>query len=133
MGSDRSLRRVRNEDSSPDLPRRLAARPLFFEGAPLAHRVHRAPVALVAEHGELPLARKALKRLALECGLGADVVERLPPENEETAVDPALVELGLLAELLSEFASDVQLAKTARWPHARDRRELSLRAVGLEQ
>src|SRR5439155_10941043 len=69
----------------------------------------------------------------LECALGPDRVERLPPENEEPAVHPPLVDLGLLAELRSEIASDVQLAETPRRPHARDRRELSLRAVELEE
>src|SRR5438552_11329626 len=98
----------------PDLPRRLAARPLFFESAPFAHRVHWTPVPLVAEDRELSLARETLERLALEYGVRADVVERLPPEDEETAVDPPLVELGHLAELLRKAASDVQLPKTTR-------------------
>src|SRR5207247_11204793 len=98
----------------PVLPRWLAARPLFFQAAPLAHRVHRAPVPLVAEDRELSVACEALERLALECGLGPDVVERLPPENEEAAVDPALVELGLLADILSEIDSGVRLVATDR-------------------
>src|SRR6266550_571871 len=120
-------------NSLPDLPRRLAAGPLFFEGAALPHRVHRAPVPLMPEDRELSLACEALERLALEDRVGADVVERLPPEDEEAAVDPALVQLGLLAELLGELAADVQLAEAARRPNSGDRRELSLLAVELEE
>src|SRR5439155_3594710 len=57
----------------------------------------------------------------------------LAAEDEKTAVDPALVELGLLAELLGEITADVQLAEAARRPDRGDRRELSLLAVKLEK
>src|SRR5438034_10601466 len=117
----------------PDLPGRLAACPLLFECTPFTHRVHRAPVPFMLEDRELSVARQPLERLALEDGLRADVVEGLSLEDEETTVDPSLIELRLLAELRGEVAADVQLTETARRPNSGDRRELPLLPVELEK
>src|SRR2546423_12420585 len=131
------LRRPRRSASSrsdlPDFPGRLPARPFLFERTAFAHRVHRTPVPLVLENGQLAFTREAFERFALQDRVRTDVIERLPPEDEKAAVDPALVELGLLAELLGQIASNVQLAEATGRPNARDRRELPLLTVEFKE
>ncbi len=85
----------------------------------------------MAKDGELSVPRQPLERFTLEDRLGSDVVERLPAEDEETSVDPPLVELRLLPKLFRQVTADVELAETARRPNRRDCRQLALLAMEL--
>ena len=62
-----------------------------------------------------------------------DVVEDAGLEHEETAVDPALRHLGLLLELGDHRPLDVQLAEAGRRVDGRDRGQLPVAPVELDE
>src|SRR5688500_19120527 len=85
--------------SRPDLPGRRARAPEVLEYVLVAQRVHVLPVAGMAPGAELAVVREALHRLTLPHGrIAFDIVEDAGLEHEESAVDPGVVALGLLAE-----------------------------------
>ena len=78
-----------------------------------ADGVHRPPITLVSKYRELSLARQLFEWLPLEYRIRSDEGKRFPAEHEEPAVDPTLVQLRFLAELLHQIAAKRELAESA--------------------
>src|SRR5450759_3153969 len=87
--------------SHPDGPGGLARGPELVQELVVALGVHAGPETAVLEDAELTVARQADQGLAFQdAGLvGREVGEEVALEEEVAAVDPAVDELGLLAEL----------------------------------
>src|SRR5260370_26742604 len=81
----------------PRFPRCFAFGPKFVEQRLFPQRVHALPKRAVLEADELAIGGELLEWLALPHGVVAGgVVENLPFEDEECAVDPALAPPPLL-------------------------------------
>src|SRR5262245_2153718 len=73
---------------SPDFPFGLSYLPQLIEFQIVLVRVHALPEASVPVRHQLPFTRQPPERLALEGAVVVQVIEDLPVEDEETAVDP---------------------------------------------
>src|ERR1700704_6408246 len=89
----------------------VSALPQLLEVPLLAQRVHGLEEAVVAVRHQLAVCGQLLEHLALERRVGpGDVVQDGGLEDEEAAIDPSHVDLGLLREAGNAFA--VELDRT---------------------
>src|SRR4029079_14409426 len=119
--------------ASPCLPWRAAGVPQCIEVAQFAQRVHALPELFVAVGEELPLGGERLHRRVLPHHVGADVVERGRLDDEEAAVDPALVQRRLLLEVTYAIPVELERAEARRRPHRGQGRQTLARAVERQQ
>ena len=88
----------------------------------LPQGVHALPEALVLEATSWPAAASRSSGLALAVARSpGEPLQHRAVEHEEPAVDPPVVQLGLLLEALDEVAVDGHLTEAGGWSHRRDR------------
>ena len=138
-----SAREARSVTAGPDRPRRLAGVPQGLEGAEVAQRVHRLPEPAMAIGPQLTIGGQALERRSLERHVVAlDPVQHRRLQHEVPAVHPGAVPHGLLLEgphggreelPLHLVLVDLQGAEAPERLHGRDRGQLAVRPVEVEQ
>src|SRR6516162_28289 len=99
----------------PCLPGRRPALPYGFEVVLVAQRVHRLPVAIVNEGGELAIAGEAFQRLPFpkRC-IAMDAVQCALLQHVKSAVDVTAVAGRLLDEARDAVAVEDDCAETTR-------------------
>src|SRR5437762_2772945 len=119
----------------PHLPRGPGPLPGLGQGLEVARRAHALPVAVVRIHLELTVLGQPLEGVALEHApvVGREVLEELALEDEEPAVDEAVRDGRLLAELDHARAARHQLAEARGRPHAGDRADAAVPLVERQQ
>src|SRR5437016_2687198 len=121
-------------DSAPRLPRRATRGPHLVEMVLVAQRIHRLPEAAVEMRRKRTLSCQTLQRLALpHGGIAFYVIENRRRQDEETAVDPAAIALGLFLKAGDEPVFQHKRTKAARRLHRGERRLDLPRAVVRDQ
>ena len=88
------------------------------------------PVALVAVAHEFAVDRESAERFSLEERFVViDVVEHPPVQDEESAIDPTLLGLGLLAKLANPVAIEVKSPESGGGSHRGDGANLPVLAM----
>src|SRR5882724_6787319 len=122
--------------SLPHLPRRAAGVPHIFQQLPLPISVHRLPEAVVPVHHQLSIRRQPLKRLSLEAEVLPIIevaIDKLALEHEEASVDEPFGYLRLFGERSDPPGVQFEFTESARRTHARNRSELAVRAMEVNQ
>ena len=116
----------------PYAPRGLSAVPELFEQGLVAHGVHALPETFVFPDPQLMVASQTVERVLLKHRvIPVDPIDDRRLANHESAIDPAIVTLGLFLKRCDQISVEGQIPITPGWLNCRHRSKAALGFVKL--